>query len=46
MQDIGKVRPSLQNFMVHSDIEASVKICEQEIEKNHQLLLHITNINY
>lgn len=33
MQDIGKVRTSLQNFMVHSDIEASLKICGQEIEK-------------
>lgn len=32
MQDIGKVITSLQNFMVHSNIEASLKICEQEIE--------------
>lgn len=36
MQDIGKVRTSLQNFMVHSDIEASLKICGQEIEKKHK----------
>lgn len=35
MQDTDKVRTSLLNFMVYSNIEASLTVCEQEMsEKN------------
>lgn len=34
MQDTDKVRTSLLNFMPYSNIEASLKICEQEISEN------------
>lgn len=34
MQDTDKVRISLLSFMAYSNIEASLKICKQEISEN------------